>query len=382
MKFAFCLFKYYPFGGLEKNFLRILKEVLRRGHQVKVFTMRWEGDLQEFKNKNFSLQIISPRGLSNHKKCYNYYLKLRDILADESFDLKVGFNRMPGLDLYYCADVCFKYDVNMRKSSFFKLTPRYKVYAAFEDAVFSSKSKTFILALSHIQKRIYMQEYNTPKERFFDIPAGIDKGKIRDALTVDNRQAFRKELGLSDDSNMLLMIGSDFKRKGVARTIRAIASLPNELRNKTQLYILGKGKVHPMIKLATSLGIATCVHFQGGVGNVPDYLAASDLLIHPALAENTGNAIVEAIIAGTPVIATDNCGYAFHIEKACAGSVVPGESFQQAFLNDAIKKHLQLNKSDIAKLSQNAINYADKVDFYSRPKVIADIIDLLANRNK
>jgi UDP-glucose:(heptosyl)LPS alpha-1,3-glucosyltransferase len=384
MKFAFCVFKYYPYGGLEKNFLRVLQEVLNRGHSVTVYTMKWEGDVPEFaeNNKNFSLEIIKTKGITNHTKCYNYYLKLQELIAFKSFDLKVGFNRMPGLDLYYCADVCFKYDVNRRKSSLFKLTPRYKLYSSFEQSVFSSESKTCILALSHIQKRIYIQEYNTQYERFFDVPAGIDKQRIREALSKDNRREMRLKLGLDNSMNMLLMIGSDFKRKGVTRTLYAIAALPEKLKKQTVLYVLGKGKIKQMLQLANKLKISTNVFFEGGVSNVPDYLAAGDLLVHPALAENTGNAIVESLIAGMPVVATDNCGYAFHIEEAQAGRVVDGENFQQSLLNDAIQQIITLSNSEKANLCNNALNYADNVDFYSRPFVISDIIELLAGRNK
>ena len=38
MKLAFCLFKYYPYGGLEQSFLNITRQALACGHEVHVFT--------------------------------------------------------------------------------------------------------------------------------------------------------------------------------------------------------------------------------------------------------------------------------------------------------------------------------------------------------
>ena len=44
MKLAFAIFRYFPFGGLQLDFSRFLKEGIRRGHAVTVLYDRWEGD--------------------------------------------------------------------------------------------------------------------------------------------------------------------------------------------------------------------------------------------------------------------------------------------------------------------------------------------------
>ena len=44
MKLAFTLFKYFPFGGLQKDMLRIAEASAARGHQVTIVTSSWEGD--------------------------------------------------------------------------------------------------------------------------------------------------------------------------------------------------------------------------------------------------------------------------------------------------------------------------------------------------
>jgi UDP-glucose:(heptosyl)LPS alpha-1,3-glucosyltransferase len=187
---------------------------------------------------------------------------------------------------------------------------------------------------------------------------------------------------VNNDENMLIMIGSDFKRKGVLRSLEAIAALPLDIKQKTKLFVLGRGKEKIIRKYAASLGIESQLFLQGGVDNVPQYLASADLLLHPALAENTGNAIVEALIAGVPAIATDNCGYAFHILEAHAGYVIPGESFSQKKFNEVLLEFLKLDNNNRTLLSTNAYEYADRVDFYSRPSAIADVIESLINQNK
>ncbi len=39
MTIAFCLFKYFPYGGLQRNMVRIAQECQRRGCNVRIYTL-------------------------------------------------------------------------------------------------------------------------------------------------------------------------------------------------------------------------------------------------------------------------------------------------------------------------------------------------------
>jgi hypothetical protein len=43
LKLAFCLFRYFPFGGVQRNFLRIAELCALRGHEAHLYTLRWDG---------------------------------------------------------------------------------------------------------------------------------------------------------------------------------------------------------------------------------------------------------------------------------------------------------------------------------------------------
>lgn len=58
-------------------------------------------------------------------------------LGEHPADRVVGFNKMPGLDVYYAADVCYAEKVAREKGFFYRLTPRYRHFAAFERATFA-----------------------------------------------------------------------------------------------------------------------------------------------------------------------------------------------------------------------------------------------------
>ena len=44
MRLAFCLFRYFPYGGLQRDFVRIAQACRARGHSIDVYTLRWEGE--------------------------------------------------------------------------------------------------------------------------------------------------------------------------------------------------------------------------------------------------------------------------------------------------------------------------------------------------
>jgi UDP-glucose:(heptosyl)LPS alpha-1,3-glucosyltransferase len=173
------------------------------------------------------------------------------------------------------------------------------------------------------------------------------------------------------DALVLVQVGSGFITKGVDRSIRAVAALPDSIRHKTKLWIVGKDNNHKFIKLSQKLGIASHVKFLGGCSNIPELLAVADLMIHPAINECTGTVLLEALAAGLPVLCSAACGYAGYIERADAGKVTP-EPFCQATLNMALSELLSGNLSAIG---EKGIEFARQNDFYSRHIVAADVIE-------
>ena len=45
MHLSFLIYSYFPFGGLQRDFLRVAKECLSRGHNITVYTLSWDGDI-------------------------------------------------------------------------------------------------------------------------------------------------------------------------------------------------------------------------------------------------------------------------------------------------------------------------------------------------
>jgi UDP-glucose:(heptosyl)LPS alpha-1,3-glucosyltransferase len=376
MKLAVCLYKYFPFGGLARDFVSIMRICRDHGYQIDVFVMECQGDVPE----GFNIEVIHAQGLSNHSRVANYIAQLKPKLLGQNYDLVIGFNKIPGLDIYYAADPCYLDRVkNQRDYYLAQFNPRLKFYAKCENRVFSRSSHTVSLMISDIQRDLFKKHYDTPDERLIMLPPGIDANRRRPDDWQQRRQSFRQQFAIADDELLLLMVGTGFKTKGLDRSIQALANLPRKLRTKTRLFIVGEGDITPYQKMAERLAVKDQVQFFGGRGDIPQFLLGADLLLHPARKENTGTVILEAMVAGLPVLVTAVCGYAKHVGDATSGLVITAPFNQNEF---DLKLITMLDNARLKQWTDNALAYAEQEDLYSMPEKAAAIIEQMAEAKR
>ena len=371
MRLGLVIFRYFTHGGLQRDYLGLARTLSERGHRVMLLAGSWEGPHPD----GLPVHLFPPKGFTNHGRNRSV---AGQVLADGpglGYDALVGFNRMPGLDVYYCGDGCFRAEA-ARRGLLHRLTPRYRQMVADERAVFGRGSRTQVLMLSPREHGRYTEAYGTEPERLHPVPPMIGRDRCRpsEPEAGERRRAFRQALGIDDKALLILAIGAAVRTKGLDRTIRAMAALPAALRAVTRLAVVGGGDGGRIDRLARRLGIGDRVMVLGPRDDVPDALAAADLLAHPARRENTGQAILEAIVAGLPVLATENCGYSSHIVAAGAGRVLP-EPFDQAAYTAAMAAIL--TSPERPAWSANGAAYGRTHDLYSGLERAADLIESL-----
>ena len=368
MRLAFILYKYFPYGGLQRDFMRIALECQQRGHSIRVYTPIWEGEVPE----GFEVVVVPVKALFNHHRNEKLTAWVQADLRERPVDRVIGFNKMPGLDVYYAADGCFEDKAQTLRNPLYRRWGRYKHFAEYERAVFAPESNTEILMISEVQQPLFVKHYGTPAERFHLLPPGIALDRRAPANAAEIRAEFRREFALADRDLLLVQIGSGFKTKGLDRSLKALAALPDELKPRTQLMVIGQDDPKPFQLQAKALGVGDQVKFLKGRSDIPRFLLGADLLIHPAYNENTGTVLLEALVAGLPVLVTDVCGYAHYIEDADAGRVVPSP-FEQTTLNRMLAEMLA-DDARRAAWQRNGLAYAETADLYSMPQRAADVI--------
>lgn len=113
------------------------------------------------------------------------------------------------------------------------------------------------------------------------------------------RRRIRAEMGFSEGDFVFLFSGNEFKRKGLAYAIEALASLKEP---RAKIVVAGKAKKDDFESLAARLGVSGQVIFIGPRSDFADWCAASDAFLFPTLDEPFGLVIAEAAAAGIPVI--------------------------------------------------------------------------------
>jgi glycosyltransferase involved in cell wall biosynthesis len=158
---------------------------------------------------------------------------------------------------------------------------------------------------------------------------GVDLERYRPTRSA---AAVREELCLPDSALVLAMVAHFTAWKGHLLFLEILERLTAEGRPVVGLVIGGsiyvgdghKGYEGAVRDRARALGLNGRVHFTGFKECVADYLAASDLLVHPPLRpEPFGLAVIEAMALGKPVVAAAAGGVLETVEPGVTGLPVP-----------------------------------------------------------
>ena len=372
MKFAFVIFKYFPYGGVQRDMLRFAHACQRQGHQVIIFAGEWVGDLP---GQNINVVTLPSSGLFNHQQRRDFIRQVTARLRQSPPDLVLGFNRMPGLDAWFAADPCYEERGRNQRKWFYRLGGRYRFYSQCERAVARADGDCRILLLSPREKAVYQKWYGTPDSRFIQLPPCIDWRAFDGLDAAEMRRSLRAEFGFGDDELVMLLVGSAFKRKGLDRAISGLAALPSALRDKTRLLAVGQDDPREMLTLARQLGVAERVVITRGRNDVPHLMKGADVLVHPARVELAGNVLVEALAAGLPVLASVECGYAMHVAQAGAGFITTAPFAQKEF-NGYLQELLAAPARET--WSQAGLVYAEKIRRNAPEGFEADLLENLA----
>lgn len=154
--------------------------------------------------------------------------------------------------------------------------------------------------------------------------------------------ALRRELGLKARTAVVGTVGRLYPQKGHGDLLEAFASVRRRVPEAV-LLVVGKGPLLGRLQsTAEDLGIADRVRFLGGRNDVPLLLGLMDVYVHASLFEGMSNAVMEAMAAGKPVVATAVDGTVELIEHDRSGKLVkPGDprELAEALIETLLDSH-------------------------------------------
>jgi len=187
------------------------------------------------------------------------------------------------------------------------------IIVASEHNVYSAKARRYIRLEQFLARRTTALVAVTEEVRgFLSAQLGISATRIQ---TIENGIApasastegvaeLRRRLAIAPGRLVLATVASLTSKKGHTFLLDAMARLP-ERGIDCELVLAGDGPERAALEArAASLGIADRVHFLGVVRQVADVLALCDVFVLPSIVEGLPLALLEAMAAGKPVVAT------------------------------------------------------------------------------
>ena len=167
-----------------------------------------------------------------------------------------------------------------------------------------------------------LEQEGIPAPRLQLIYNGVDLPAPPDAAT---RAKTRTSLGLAADALVLITVANLIPYKGHLDLLEALAHAGDALPAGWRLLCAGRDEGYgaELRRHAERLGLRDRVLWLGGRSDIPHLLGAADIGVLASHEEGFSNAILEAMAAGLPMIATDAGGNAEAVLDGTTGYVVP-----------------------------------------------------------
>ena len=146
-----------------------------------------------------------------------------------------------------------------------------------------------------------LNRFYGPHEPLPVVYIGVDHNAFNPQMRAARRSEARRELGLAEETIALLLVGNDWRKKGLFTLLDALAMLADL---PTVLLVAGNDETHSYQSIIKKLGISERVRFLPPRSDVAYYYAAADIYTGPSVEDTFALPPEEAMACGLPVITT------------------------------------------------------------------------------
>jgi glycosyltransferase involved in cell wall biosynthesis len=177
-----------------------------------------------------------------------------------------------------------------------------------------------LVAVSGDLKRFVVRSTGISDDRLSVVYNGVEGLSICSSKEIATS---KEELGLLPNERVVGIVGSLYPVKGHKYLLDAVPAILQECP-ETVFLLIGKGGLEAQLKQqANRLSVERHVRFLGLRDDIPKLLASMDLFVLPSLSEGLSMSILEAMMAGKPIVATEVGGNVELIAHGESGFLVP-----------------------------------------------------------
>jgi glycosyltransferase involved in cell wall biosynthesis len=211
--------------------------------------------------------------------------------------------------------------------------------------VVASKYRLFdrVIAISQGIADVLNRE-GVPARKLFCVRSAVDMDLYQQPC---DKAWFRAQFGLAEDALVIGVAAQLIPRKGHRYLLEAMPRLV-EAFPQLHLLLFGKGPLRETLEQQiAALQLQQHVTMAGFRDDLPRFLPCLDLLVHPALMEGLGVALLQAASAGLPIVAVDAGGMPEAVEDGVNGLLVPpgsdealAKGIQQLLADETLRRRM------------------------------------------
>jgi UDP-glucose:(heptosyl)LPS alpha-1,3-glucosyltransferase len=220
-----------------------------------------------------------------------------------------------------------------------------------------------------------LAHYYGRRDRFPVIYLGLDHGVFNPRRRVSQRESVRKELGISIDRFVVLLLGNDWRNKGLPVLLDTLARL-REL--PVDLLVVGREDPSHYRAMVREHGLNDRVHFFPPRNDVEVYYAAADAYAGPSLEDTFAQPPAEAMACGLPVIVSETNGTSEIIRNGADGLILKDPTDSSALA--AMIRQLYEDKELRATMGERAAETAREYTWERNGRELAAIFEEILRR--
>jgi UDP-glucose:(heptosyl)LPS alpha-1,3-glucosyltransferase len=309
VKIAINHTRFSPTGGIEKYVYSLVEHLLNRGHEVHCFVRRWE----PYPHPRLHFHAVPALPLGEGIKALSFAYASAFLLRRQRFDIVHAFSKTFEQDIYTDGSGCFdSYLPYLRSASVWRRLSTFRpllpiAIRHLERRRFVGTVRQQVLAMSKMAEEQILERYGFPPDQIDVLYSGVDTHEFHPHASPSWRDDFRRGYKTKPTATVLLFVGNDYRRKGLATTIEALSRLKKSAPDSTVLWVLGKDRRAAQYEaLASRKGVQA--RFLGTGKSPRDHLRAADVFVFPSLYDIFGNAALEALASGLPSIISTRAG--------------------------------------------------------------------------
>jgi UDP-glucose:(heptosyl)LPS alpha-1,3-glucosyltransferase len=296
-------------SGVPRKVLEETKYFAQKGHKVYAIAERIDNEKVKEAGGNPVKTFRWP--ISGFFRRKFYMNRFESFAKKVKPDLIIGHGDIIKQDLAYIHNcVHLAYELIHGK----KIPSDHEVAKIHEEILKGQKFKALVCN-SQMMKDDLTQRFYIPAEKAHVIYPEYNPNVFNTDQAEKLRSEVRTKLGLGEQVVVGLITSGNFKKRNVSLLIDAVSALPQELRGNLKVIIAGKDKADKYIEQAKVLGIDQLFTFLPSINAVHEYYHAIDIFVLPALIEEFGRSVLEAMGCGKPVIVSKTVGSSEILEE-------------------------------------------------------------------